>query len=998
MRTHRRRVVAIPLLVAMAALTAGPVVTATPAAAATGFTMLPIVGVRDSGADNCGFGPIAGLNCLVTIVLRGDGLPTAAPASIGVAVSDAAAIVTVQANNDSGSRGWLAGHDTDSFSTCKIIIGASTSTELILQVGNLGPTCPVNAIHPGDKIDVTLFNPDGSAFGTQTTTATAPPANPTPPSDPISPLVSEVVPPYGPVRGGTTAEPVTGRVTVATSDVGTPEAAWFGAVATSDITPVDATHFSVVPPPSTAAQDNEGIAVQFADSVNGLSPQHCAVLLPDGCADQFMYLSEHADTFTSPPLNFNWNASLVNSPSVASRACGVNGSSGTSTGLSIGGSVTGGPITVSANYGVSESAFGFPETFVGAATFTVDNPISINVSLKGAVSGCEQIAIPDLAIPGIAGLYFVVGGGIEADLSLIITINKGTYSIGGSFIPGSNPGDVRGVTVNAACVDENDQPAAECVTTKLQASLTGTLAISPLWLQIGPDFANVGAGLTAQAIGTITIPPGSVDGDICVAGNWVAQVNVGPLSGNTGGTWLGPFNIAGNGALCPLGDASSGPASTSTGLASSVNPSAPDQEVTLTASVTPTPDGGTVSFTDNGVAIDACQSVAVDASGNAPCAVTLATAGSHPIVATYSGDAAFAGSASAPLDQVVSDAPPPTATTTALSSSPNPSALNEEVTYTASVGPTPDGGTVSFTDNGVAIDACQSVALDAAGNAPCAVTYTTAGSHSIVATYSGTAAFAGSTATALDQVVSDAPPPTPTATGLVSSANPSALNEAVTYTASVSPVPDGGTVSFTDDGAPIAECPDAVVDAAGEATCTVTYTAAGSHPIVATYNGDAAFAGSVSSTLDQVVSDAPPPTPTATGLASSPNPSGLNEAVTYTASVSPTPDGGTVSFTDDGAAIAECQDVAVDASGDATCAVTYTAAGSHPIVATYSGDAAFAGSVSSTLDQVVSDAPPPTATSTAVGIVGEPVGTRRAGHADGVGDSDARWWDGVVHR
>ena len=177
--------------------------------------------------------------------------------------------------------------------------------------------------------------------------------------------------------------------------------------------------------------------------------------------------------------------------------------------------------------------------------------------------------------------------------------------------------------------------------------------------------------------------------------------------------------------------------------------------------------------------------------------------------------------------------------------------------------------------------------------------------------------------------MTDGPLPEPTATELVASANPSAPGEPVAFTASVSPMPDGGTVSFTDNGEAVADCQDIALDPSGGAVCTVTYATAGAHAIVATYSGHDAFAGSVSSTLDQVVSDPTPPTPTATGLASSVNPSVPGELVTYTASVSPTPDGGTVSFTDEGAPIAECQEVAVDESGDALCAVTYATAGSH---------------------------------------------------------------------
>ena len=61
--------------------------------------------------------------------------------------------------------------------------------------------------------------------------------------------------------------------------------------------------------------------------------------------------------------------------------------------------------------------------------------------------------------------------------------------------------------------------------------------------------------------------------------------------------------------------------------------------MTYTATVTPTPDGGTVAFTDNGSTISGCGSVTVNtATGKAACQATYTTAGSHPIVATYLGD------------------------------------------------------------------------------------------------------------------------------------------------------------------------------------------------------------------------------------------------------------------------------------------------------------------------------------------------------------------------
>ena len=108
---------------------------------------------------------------------------------------------------------------------------------------------------------------------------------------------------------------------------------------------------------------------------------------------------------------------------------------------------------------------------------------------------------------------------------------------------------------------------------------------------------------------------------------------------------------------------------------------------------------------------------------------------------------------------------------------------------------------------------------------------------------------------------------TPTATTLASSANPSVVGQQVTYTATVSPVPDGGTVAFTDGTTTITECGAQPVDTStGKATCTVTYTSPGAHSITATYGGDNSFSdssGSLTHTVNQAA--------TSTALASSPS-------------------------------------------------------------------------------------------------------------------------------
>jgi hypothetical protein len=91
-----------------------------------------------------------------------------------------------------------------------------------------------------------------------------------------------------------------------------------------------------------------------------------------------------------------------------------------------------------------------------------------------------------------------------------------------------------------------------------------------------------------------------------------------------------------------------------------------------------------------------------------------------------------------------------------------------------------------------------------------------------------------------------------------------------------------------------------------------------------------------------------------TTLRSSRNPGKVGKKVTYTATVSPNPGGGSVRFTSNGKAISGCAAVAVNrTTGKAACSVKYHSKGTRKIKATYSGDANFAGSASGTLTERV---------------------------------------------
>jgi hypothetical protein len=93
---------------------------------------------------------------------------------------------------------------------------------------------------------------------------------------------------------------------------------------------------------------------------------------------------------------------------------------------------------------------------------------------------------------------------------------------------------------------------------------------------------------------------------------------------------------------------------------------------------------------------------------------------------------------------------------------------------------------------------------------------------------------------------------------------------------------------------------------------------------------------------------------TTTSLSASANPVPVGQAVTYTAKVVPTPNGGVVNFFANSATIAGCTQRPVNtATGDATCSTTYASTGARSVQASYSGDAAFGPSTSGAYAEVV---------------------------------------------
>ncbi len=306
--------------------------------------------------------------------------------------------------------------------------------------------------------------------------------------------------------------------------------------------------------------------------------------------------------------------------------------------------------------------------------------------------------------------------------------------------------------------------------------------------------------------------------------------------------------------------------STVTTVSSSTNPSLPGQTITITAVVsasspaagTPT---GTLQFAIDGNPVGSPLALT---GGTASIGATFPDVGNHEITASYSGDVNFTAGASTVFNQAVRSA-----STTTLTSSPNPSVFGQSVTLTATVAPGPPAsgsptGTVTFNDGAAAIG---TAALGASGVATFSTSALPPGDHSITATYSGDATFGASTSAPLTQDVN----PASSMTSLTSSLNPSVFGQSVTLTVTVAPAPPGagsptGTVQFVIDGANVG---DPVALSEGSADISVATLAPGTHPVVANYSGDAAFApgsgslagGQVVSPAEEPAGDTTPPSP-----------------------------------------------------------------------------------------------------------------------------------------
>jgi hypothetical protein len=422
----------------------------------------------------------------------------------------------------------------------------------------------------------------------------------------------------------------------------------------------------------------------------------------------------------------------------------------------------------------------------------------------------------------------------------------------------------------------------------------------------------------------------------------------------------------------------------SVAVGSTLNPADYGAAVSFTATVSGISPTGTVAFYVNGSLFD--TEALVSGTATSISTSTLAV-GTYTVTATYSGDSNnLGGSGTLAGGQVINLA----STTTAVTSTPNPSTYAQSVTFTATITgenslvksrkpsrngmkPMDPGGSVTWSAN----TGCAPSTVS--GNPGVATCTTSSASHlpvgtdAVTATYSGDSNHNGSTGS-VNQVVTGGIATTIDVTNVSPASEEFGANTPVAITAVLSwtghgVAPTAANVSIGGNGNGTYGATSCAARVHETITCTATYTptnadAAGTYTETATFSGDSNYSASSSPETNNFTITSNASTTTVTsGL----NPSAYGQAVTFTATITsdtgdvkgrnagkkgmqPMQPSGTVTWSaNTGCAASTVSGVY---PGVATCTTSSLGLGSDTVAATYSGDSDHGGSSGSVIQTV----------------------------------------------
>ncbi|MBB5342359.1 beta strand repeat-containing protein [Tunturibacter empetritectus] len=552
---------------------------------------------------------------------------------------------------------------------------------------------------------------------------------------------------------------------------------------------------------------------------------------------------------------------------------------------------------------------------------------SVTVATSGPSIYGHSITITASVPTGPTGTITLTSGGVTLG-SGTVTSTSGTVTISTAILPvGSDL-----ITGNYSGDNINNSATGSTTQTVTKASPTEALSSS-----INPSVANQSVVFTASvsstATGTVTFMIGSTTLGTSPLTNGVATISSTTLpigSDTITATYNGDTNN--NTATATLTQTVN--KATPTVIVTTSGSSTVGSPVTITATVPPGTTG-TITVTSGGTTLG--SGTVNPTTGTVTVTTTTLPVGSDPITASYGGDTND-NPATGTTTQTVTKATP----IVTLTSSANPSAVNQSVTFTASL-PSGVTGTVTFTSGSTVLG----TSTITGGDATISTSTLPTGSDTITATYNGDTNNNSATASLAQSVGKNTPPVTVTTSGS------STYGGSVTITTTVPPGTTG-TITVTSGGTTLGS--GTVNPTTGTVIVTTTTLPVGSDPITASYGGDTNNNPATGSTT-QIVAKATP----SVNLTSSTNPSAFNQAVTFTATL-PTSVTGTVTFTSGSTLLG----TSTITSGFATISASILPIGSDAITATYNGDAnnnSATGSLTQSVGKNTPILPPPVVSS-----------------------------------
>jgi hypothetical protein len=298
-----------------------------------------------------------------------------------------------------------------------------------------------------------------------------------------------------------------------------------------------------------------------------------------------------------------------------------------------------------------------------ALSITTAQPLKVAVRVSGSGT----------AAPVPTGKVTLAGVGFS---SSPINLRNGTAAISvpaGMLAPGpdlltvsySGDSNYAYVSSNSSVTVTNEHPVQGNATILMSPSAYPSITTAqPLALYI--DIYGSGFMAPLVVTGTVVVTGGGYNSGVVSLSGGLATISI-PAGTLTVGadsftvSYSGDKNYAAEvyptGLTITVTGTNPAPAATSTSLVSSRNPSILGDSVTLTATVTSAKGvpGGTVTFSDSNITLG---TLSLSSTGTAALTVSSLAVGTHSLTASYGGATAFESSESAPLLQVVDEAPP----------------------------------------------------------------------------------------------------------------------------------------------------------------------------------------------------------------------------------------------------------------------------------------------------------------------------------------------------